>query len=81
MAAKKGVMKVTLIQVPLKGKTKTDEVEVPMTGTTVWQMAETLGLSLKNRNVSVNGIPGTIHTIVNPDSSVEVRVTERPQGS
>ena len=72
MAAKKGVMKVMLTQVIGK-KSQTTEIEVPMTATTVGEMAKTLGLSLKNRNVSVNGTPATADTIVNPDSSVELR--------
>lgn len=81
MAKAKSSMTVTLSQVPLKGKTETKDVEVPMTATTVGEMAKTLGLDLKNRNVSVNGKPATEDTVVQADAKVELRVTERPQGS
>jgi len=81
MAKAKGSMTVTLSQVPLKGETETKDVEVPMTATTVGEMAKTLGLDLKNRNVSVNGSPANENTVVQPDAKVELRVTERPQGS
>lgn len=81
MAKEKNVITVTLSQVPLKGKTETKVVEVPMTATTVGAMAEALGLDLKNRNVSINGKPATADTAVNAAAKVELRVTERPQGS
>lgn len=81
MAGKKNVMTVTLSQVPLKGKTQTKKVEVPMTATTVGEIAKTLSLDLKNRNVSVNGEPASTETLVKADANVEIRVTERPQGS
>jgi hypothetical protein len=79
MAGKKNMMIVTLTHVPLKGKTQTTKVEVPMTATTIGEMAKTLGLDLENRNVSINGEPASTETLVK--AGVEVRVTERPQGS
>ncbi len=78
---KQSTMTVMLSQVPLKGKTATSQVEVPMTATTVGEMAKTLQLDLKNRTVSVNGVPATAATIVAANAKVEIRVTERPQGS
>lgn len=79
--AKAGMMKVVVNQIPLKGKTQTTELEVPMTATTVGEMLKAGGLNLKNRSVSVNGAPATAHTVVKPNASIELRVAERPQGS
>ncbi len=79
--AKKGMMTVNLNEIPIKGKAKEQSVEIPMTATTVGEMAKVLGLDLKNRSVSVNGKPATSDTVVTPSAKVELRVTERPQGS
>ena len=81
MVKKVGLMTVQLSQIPLSGKPQTSEVEVPMTATTVGEMAKTLGFDLKNRNVSVNGVPATAGTVVQANAKVELRITERPQGS
>ena len=81
MVGKKGMMKVTVSQVPLRGKTTKNEHEVAMTATTLGAMAAALGLDLKNRNVLVNGQPATAASVINPNDSVELRVSERPQGS
>ncbi len=81
MTAKQGSITVTVNEVPLKGKTKRKTVEVPMTTTTVGEMAATLNLDLTNRTVYVNGLYATASTVVPADADVELRVTERPQGS
>lgn len=81
MAAKQGSITVTVNQIPLKGKTQRSTSEVPMTATTVGEMAKSLNLDLTNRSVSVNGMPATADTVVKADADVELRVTERPQGS
>jgi hypothetical protein len=78
---KPSMMTVALRQVPLKGKTQNSQVEVPMTATTVGAMAKALKLDLKNRSVSINGTPATADTIVAANAKVEIRLTERPQGS
>jgi hypothetical protein len=80
MAGKKGMMKVFLEQVTGKKSQKT-EVEVPMTATTVGAMATKLGLDLTKRNVSVNGVPATVDTVVEPNAEVAIRIAERPKGS
>jgi|GEM_PF-3685675 len=78
---KKGMMHVTVNQVPLKGQTTVQKLEVAMTATTVGEVLKAAGLSIKNRTVTVNGNPATVDTVVQPDASVNLRVTERPQGS
>ncbi len=78
---KSGMMTVALSQVPLNGKAQNSEVQVPMTATTVGEMAKALNFDLKNRSVSVNGTPATASTVVAANAKVEIRVTERPQGS
>lgn len=79
--AKKGMMTVKLNEIPLKGKAKELTVEVPMTQTTLGELAKTLSLDLKNRTVTVDGKVATADTVVTPNAYVALRVTERPQGS
>jgi sulfur carrier protein ThiS len=83
---KKGEMEIEIELVPLSGKPTTQKHTVPVTvtGSTVGAIAAKLGIDLTNRNVSINKVPATKDTVVNPGERLEVvqfRVAERPQSS
>ena len=80
---KQDIMKVSVVNVPLKGKAVKTEHEVPITvsGSTVGAIAKHAGISLDKRSLMVDGKPATIETLVKPGAKIELRVTERPQGS
>lgn len=79
----KGKLKVTVEQVPVSGETSTKEYEVAATvkATSVGDLARELGISIKNRNVFVNGSPATQDTLVPDGATMTLRVAERPRGS
>lgn len=72
---------VHLEQVPLQGETLTAQIEVPIAvaSTTVHIVAESQNLSLKGKNIYVNGQLADENTVVKAEDVV--RFTERPRGS
>lgn len=83
---KQGEMEIEVEMVPLSGRSSTQKHTVPVTvtGSTVGAIASNLGIDLTNRNVTINKVPATKDTVVNPGERLEViqiRVAERPKGS
>jgi ribosomal protein S17 len=74
-------IKIHLEQVPLQGDTLKDEIDVPIAveSTTIHIIAESQKLSLKHKNIFVNGQPADENSSVKEGDVV--RFTERPRGS
>lgn len=75
---------ISLEQVPLECETQKKQVRVPARvtetlTTTVGEIAESQGISLKGKNAYVNGQPAKGDTVVGKDDTV--RFTERPKSS
>lgn len=71
-------MEVEVTIVPVSGKPTIKKVTVPASATLA-EVAKAVGVKLDQKNMAVNGKPGSAETRVDSDS--RVTITERPQGS
>ena len=83
-------LKLTVEVVPSSGDPVEHKVEVAASGASVKAVCEAAGISLKNKDLSVNGLPATPSTHVGPNDALQtkekrraatVQASERPQGS
>lgn len=70
---------VTVQTVPLSGDPTSQSVPVPRAGLTVLALGEAAKLAVEKKDITVNGQPATLETVVTPGSMVVIN--ERPQGS
>lgn len=76
-------LKVKVTVVPTQGKSTTATVELKKSGASLKEVLKAAKVSAENKDLMVNGEPATLDTHVTASDkvSIQVRVSERPQGS